>query len=216
MSLLRDMTLFLSPGLQFYFDSYYNAAVSPDMPLTLEQILAHEQRLKQEIDEKQSLVEVCQLARSKLTEGAEPPAARPEEIALDPSKISNASISAAATPPPPPAFYVHPELAAIYERRGNYGDVVEWAIKQMTDDYSVADIAARLQREGANLSGAQISVVLGRLKRNGAIEEIRQGRGRGGSIFRKPSDAVPPEETSTDQPGGPSRTGITGDETAST
>ena len=173
------------------------------MPLTLEQILAHEECLKQEITEKQSLLEVCQLLRCQMSEGRIA-AALPEATASDTSKVSVESTCAPPTPPSPiPARYVHPELAVIFARHGTKGDIVAWAIRQMSDDYSVGDITARLQREGINLSGAEISVVMSRLKGRGEIEEISRGKGRRGSIFRKPENPLSPGETATDQPGGP-------------
>ena len=163
------------------------------MPLTLEQILAHEERLKQQIAENQSLLEACQLLRSQMTKG---------EIAVEAPKASVESTSASETAPPIPARKIHPELAAIAARRGNKGDIVAWAIRQMTDDYSVGDIVAVLRREGGDLSSSEVSVVLTRLKRRGEIEEIRHGFGRKGSLFRKPNDAISTgDESATHQRG---------------
>lgn len=166
------------------------------MPLTLEQILAHEERLKQQIAENQSLLEACQLLRSYIGKTAEPSATTTEGIAANESKISSAAAAV------PPARKIHPELAAIAARRGNKGDIVAWAIRQMTDDYSVGDIVAVLRREGGDLSSSEVSVVLTRLKRRGEIEEIRHGFGRKGSLFRKPNDAISTgDESATHQRG---------------
>jgi hypothetical protein len=185
------------------------------MAPTIDEILAQEERLKQEIADKEILLNALQILRSQIGKGDDSSAAPSGELATDAPKISVETASSSASPPPIPARQVHPELAAIYAQDHNNGDVVRWAIKQMTDDYSVGDIGARLRKEGCNLAGAEISVVISRLKNRGEIEEIRQGRGRKGSIFRKRDNAISQEGTSTNQPSGPSsprrvfdRTGI--------
>ena len=68
--------------------------------------------------------------------------------------------------------YIHPELAEIGHRYGNYGTLVKWAISRMTDDYDLRDIQELLKREGSPLKSAQISVVLTRMKGRGEIIEI--------------------------------------------
>jgi hypothetical protein len=185
------------------------------MAPTSDEILAQEERLKQEIADKEILLNALQILRSQIGKGDDSSAAPSGELATDAPKISVQTAPSSASLPPVPARYAHPELVAISARRGTKGDIVAWAIQRMTDDYSVADIVALLRREGANLSGAEISVVISRLKNRGEIEEIRQGRGRKGSIFRKRDNAISREGTSTNQPSGPSsprrvfdRTGI--------
>jgi len=167
------------------------------MPPTIDEILVQEQRLKQEIADKQILLSALQILRSQIGKGDGSSAAPSTEVAASTPKASLEVASAPATSPPAPARHVHPELAAIYAQSGGYGEIVAWAIKQMTADYSVGDIASLLRREACNISGAQISVVISRLKKHGEIEEIRRGRGRGGSIFRKPESTTPSVTEST-------------------
>ncbi len=68
----------------------------------------------------------------------------------------------------------------------------------MTDDYSLRDIAALLEREGAPIDSPEISVVLTRLKARGEIEEIRPSAGPHPALFRKPENLTPLVTTSQD------------------
>ena len=67
---------------------------------------------------------------------------------------------------------------------------VKWAIQRMTDDYSLRDIAALLEREGRPMGGSEISVVLTRMKCRGEIQEITRGHGPIPAVFRKPENAI--------------------------
>ena len=89
--------------------------------------------------------------------------------------------------------YLHPELATLGGSFGDNGKIVSWAIQQMTEDYTVRDIAALLAREGSSMSSAKLSVVLSRLKNRGEIEQITPGRGRRPGIFRNPARVVAAE-----------------------
>src|SRR5204863_8129597 len=85
---------------------------------------------------------------------------------------------------------------------GGKDNGVWWAIQQMTEDYSLRDIDALLEREGSAMRSAEISVVLTRMKKRGQIEEIKWGRGRRGSVYRKPASAAAPEAETINLSGG--------------
>jgi hypothetical protein len=65
----------------------------------------------------------------------------------------------------------------------------------MTNDFSVHDIEAMLDREGRGLNTSSISTVLSRLRVHGQIEELKRGAGPHPTIFRNPN---PPEDNQTD------------------
>jgi hypothetical protein len=111
--------------------------------------------------------------------------------------LGNPAIQTAALPP---ARKVHPYLLSLLNVHGATGKAVSWAIQQMTDDYTLSDIAALLKREGWDMPSVQISVVLTRLKARGQIKEIKRGGGRTPAVFRKPANPVV-DETKTAEPG---------------
>lgn len=164
------------------------------MPLTIDEILAHEESLQREIAQKQALLAAYRLLRAHTTEAL---LAKPEPLQL----VESTAPTAPADPPSPPPVksYMHPELEAFTGRFRNHGKIVWWAIQRMTDDYSLRDIDALLRREGYPLSSAEISVVLTRLKSRGEIEEVKRGRGRIAAVFRKPESTTPLEIKYADQ-----------------
>ncbi len=160
------------------------------MPLTTEEILTHEEAIQQEIAEKQASLEAYRRLRAHVEKrGAALPSAA---IVAEPTP----SVAPVAAIPP---RYIHPELAVLPKNHTN-GDVVAWAMRQMTEDYTVGDLAALLKREGYALPGDKISVVLSRLKGRGQIVEVRRGRGRGGSLYRQSTSALSQEAAVADQP----------------
>jgi hypothetical protein len=185
------------------------------MPLTLDEIVEHEERLRLEIVERE-----CLLAAFKVLHGYAANGQSPKSMEL--SSLASALVSPSAPPAPltevtaepvpaaapatlpapaPYKPYVNPELIALGAQRRSDGLMVKWAIQRMTDDYTLRDIVALLEREGLNMPAAQISVVLTRLKSRGEIEEIKRGGGRRPAVFRKPESAPPPETNSTEQTG---------------
>jgi hypothetical protein len=173
------------------------------MPLTIDEILTHEGALEKEIAEKRALLAAYQLLRAQ-TAGQRPVPILPEpaieagtgELLPAPEK------PAAAASPPATGSRTHPDLQAMVTR-GNNGEFVSWAIKRMTDDYSVHQLEACLQNAGCLLRSAEISVVLTRLKARGEIEQIRPGSGRTPALFRKPASATALATDSTNQADAP-------------
>jgi hypothetical protein len=179
------------------------------MPLTLDQIVEHEERLRREIVGRE-----CLLAAFKVLHGYAANGQSPESMELSslvstllppaPTAPLTESASEPATAPtalPTPAPvkpYVNPELIALGTRHGSDSRVVQWAIQKMTDDYTLRDIQALLEREGCSMPAAKISVVLTRLKSRGEIEEIKRGGGRTPSVYRKPENTTPSETKSAD------------------
>ena len=170
------------------------------MPLTLEEITEREEGLRQEIAEREHLLTAYQLIRSDRAKLVGTASAR--------ALASTAPVHCLedrAEPSTSPAFIapkINPELYALRSDYGGNGNAVWWAIQQMTEDYSLRDIAGLLEREGSAMRSAEISVVLTRMKKRGQIEEIKWGRGRRGSVYRKPAGATAPEAETIDLSGG--------------
>jgi hypothetical protein len=157
------------------------------MPLTLEEITEREEGLRQEIAEREHLLAAYQLIRADRTK----PASLAPQPALGPAATIHRLEDRAQPSVVPRPRWINPALAALCMRFGGTGKVVEWAIEQMTEDYTLNAIDALLKREGLSIPGAKISVVLTRLKARGKIEEISRGRGRRAAVFRKPESAIP-------------------------
>jgi hypothetical protein len=165
------------------------------MPLTLEEITQCEEGLRQEIAERERLLAAYQLIRA---DRANPVSAASNLVLAPPATVHRLEDGAESSPAPvnqpaPLAPKINPALAALGSGFGRNGKAVSWAIQQMTEDYTLNDIAALLQREGFQMRGAEISVVLTRMKRRGQIEEISGGRGRKAAVFRKPEIVTPQE-----------------------
>ena len=163
------------------------------MPLTLAEITEREEGLRSEIAERERLLAAYQVLREDVgNTSRSAPSLQPQQDTV----TSQAPPQPPETPAPVPvhsARKMNPELKAMPSGWGNAGKVVEWAIRQMTEDYTVGDLRALLKREGWNMPSAAISVVLTRLKGRGLIEEIRRGYGRTPALFRKPASAISPE-----------------------
>jgi hypothetical protein len=177
------------------------------MPLTLDEIVEHEERLRREIVERECLLAAFKVLHGHVANGQGPKSLELGSLvsALTPPRRAVASpeqtAESPATPPPPPGHppkpYIHPELEAIGSRFGNGTKIVRWAIQRMTVDYSLRDIAALLEREGRPTRSSEISVVLTRLKSRGEIEEIQRSSGPIPALFRKPENGITPETEST-------------------
>ena len=170
---------------------------------TLNEILEHEERLQREIIERECLLAAFKVLHGYVANGHGPKSLELGSffLALGPTTPPVALQERTAELPPAPApvpRYIHPELEGLGHRLGNKGRIVAWAIKRMTTDYSVRDIAALLKREGYPLKSDKISVVVTRLKSRGEIEEIKRGRGPIPAVFRKPESATPPATESDD------------------
>jgi len=179
------------------------------MPLTLDEIMQHEERLRREIVERECLLAAFKVLHGYAANGQGPKSMELGSLvsALAPSTPDVALQGLAASLPgatavlpaqAPVPRYMHPELRAMKNRFGNNGEIVSWAIQRMTHDYSLRDIAALLEREGSEIKSSEISVVLTRLKSRGAIEQIKRGSGPIPAVYRKPESTTPPETETTD------------------
>jgi hypothetical protein len=182
------------------------------MPLTLDEVLQYQERLQAEIVERECLLASLKILQKYAVNGETPRSvdlSRLTSVLPSSTLLLGASaeqLPAPPNPPPPPGPpkpyvkpYIHPELEVL--SNNNVG-VVRWAIQRMTHDYSLIDIRKLLDREGHWIKGAQISVVLTRMKRQGEIEEIECGRGPVPSTFRAPESASFPQAEPADLTGG--------------
>jgi hypothetical protein len=180
------------------------------MPLTLDEIVDHEERLRREIVERECLLAAFKVLHGYAANGQGPKLLELGSLvsALAPSTPQNPLEERTASLPPAPAAlpavapvppYMHPELHAIGNRFGSNSKIVWWAIQRMTEDYSLHDIAALLEGEGRPMRSSEISVVLTRLKSRGEIEEVKRSSGPIPAVYRKPESVTPPETNSTEQ-----------------
>jgi hypothetical protein len=173
------------------------------MKVTLDQIIEGEERLEREILERQCLVAAAKVLRAHLK--GKPGStlvelgmlgslvAVPTAMALPEKPIELLMDASAPLPAPPRAErYVHPELKAIGTRFGCTSEAVYWAVRHMTEDYTVRDILALLRGAGFQITSAQASTVLIRMKARREIEQIESRHGSP-SIFRKPETVQLPE-----------------------
>lgn len=180
------------------------------MQLTLDEIIQHEERLQQEIVERECLLAAFKVLHSYAASGKSAPTMELGVLGriLTPAAPEMALLAAATVPTEPtpapalpaPKRYIHPELEAISKKdRKRNGLAIAWSIQRMTGNYSVGDLAALLRREGYSLSPAEISVIVTRMKKRGEIEEVSLGRGRRGSVFRKAAAAADPGTICADE-----------------
>lgn len=164
--------------------------------------MQHEERMRREIVERECVLAAFNVLRGYFMNGQGSKSIELTSLALalvrEPSHLPLEERTAPASPAiqteHSPTRYVHPELRALNEQHAGKGEIVSWAIRRMTDDYSVGDITALLNREGYVITSAEISVVLTRLKKRGEIEELRRGKGRKAALFRKLSNGTIVEE----------------------
>ena len=183
------------------------------MPLTLHEITEHEKRARREIAERECLLAALNVLRGYAVAGEMPEWTEP--LVLAPGLVSLTSeagwkelgapappaLPAPAAPVPPPP-YVHPELKAFGSGHGSSRMAVEWAITRMTDDYTIRDLDALLQREGRGMDSAHISLILARMKNRGEIEQLKPSSGATPAVYRKPATANPSHEESAAAPSG--------------
>jgi hypothetical protein len=177
----------------------------PCMSATLDEIIEVQDRLRREIAERECLLAVFGVLQGYVTNGRGPKSIEPGSLvsqflptaAFAPKQLPESSLAIQSAPPPKPVavppkpLYMHPELEVIPVWKRNNGVYVSWAIKRLTEDFTLRDVAAELKREGRPLATDQISVVLSRLKGRKEIEVVSRGRGRKATVFRKPADAAP-------------------------
>jgi hypothetical protein len=181
------------------------------MSITLDEIIHHEERLRREIAERECLLAALKVMHAYVASSNGPQTLELGALglALMPSAVSQKETPAtlptavASLPEPQPERpYMHPELRALTRQQFTDTRLVAWAIQRMTTDFTLRDIAALLEREGARMRHEKISVVLTRMKNRGQIHEVQPGRGRTAAVFRQPISATPPCETLSDTPAG--------------
>ncbi len=163
------------------------------MSLTLQEIIEHQDRLRREIVERECLLAAFNVLHGYAAngQGHDPAHFGVLVSALSQTASPKALPNAVATPaaaalpaPAPEPPYMHPELKALNSSFGSNVAVVRWAIARMTEDYSLADIQKLLLQEGSLMRGAQISVVLSRMRTTGEIQEIERSYGPIPARFR--------------------------------
>ena len=203
----------MAAALQFVGRLALHLLVLQCMTLSLDELTQCEDRLQAEIVERECLLAAVRVLRSHAAKGQSLSSLAlgvlgsallhgPQKaMVIESTPTKDAPQPAALPPPPPPPpRYVHPDLSHYrFHSHGGDSEAVRWAIKRMTGDFSLTDIAALLKREGGFLQNSQISVVLTRLKSRGELEEIARSQGPKPAVFRRPDWALPLEEI-TDQP----------------
>jgi hypothetical protein len=177
------------------------------MSITLDQIAEYEERLRAEIVQRECLLAALGVFRTYSAKGQWPESldlgsltsalVRPvHNLRAEPAPLP-APAPVSLPPPPPPKPYIHPELEKLIKHNRTNVGIVRWAIGQMTEDFSLANIRKLLARAGYSLVGPEISVVLTRLKRQGEIEEIERAHGPTPAMFRKPEAAASTDAEAT-------------------
>lgn len=171
------------------------------MSLSLDEILQCEERLQAEIAERECLLAVVKVMRGYAAKGqcigsmdfslvgSVLRLGAPKALIVESAPEQAATPSPKPAPLPPPKRYIHPELEELAKHCSSHVAIVKWAIGRITDDFSLQHIQQLLKREGYSLSGAAISTVLTRMKRNGEIDQTIRSRGPVPAIFRKPECA---------------------------
>ncbi|HEY3663146.1 MAG TPA: hypothetical protein VGL24_08340 [Chthoniobacterales bacterium] len=151
--------------------------------MTLEEIIAREDQLLDQIAESKRLLATYQLLRAERETLPFPD--RPA-VAATGGVIESHPETAPPSVPPPAAVHVlpAPNLAELSKGYGGRIRLVTWAIRQMTGDFTVRDIASVTQQAGFRMRVAKVSVVLNRMKDERKVEELKKGRGRTPSLFR--------------------------------
>lgn len=181
------------------------------MSITLDQIAEFEERLRAEIVQRECLLAALGVFRTYSAKGQWPESldlgsltsalVRPvHNLAAEPVSLPVPSSPVSLPPAPPAKPYRHPELEQLTHHFATNVAIVRWAIGRMTENFSVTDIRKLLEREGWQMAGSKISVVLTRMKNQGEIEEIEQAHGPIGAIFRKPASEVRAEAEGTNAP----------------
>jgi hypothetical protein len=181
------------------------------MTITLDELLEHQDRLRQEIVERECLLAAFDVLQGYMAKGKGPASVELGTLVSGLARSTPALSLPAEAPtvappvppilpaPPPVKRYIHPELEKFYFRgHGRNSSLVSWAIQRMTADYSLREIQTLLDREGAPLQSAEISTVLTRLKARGEIEEIKCSAGPYPALFRGPESPSDPEPTAQD------------------
>ncbi len=153
------------------------------MPLSLKEIAEHEEALRQEIAEREHLLGAYQRMRADRENALGLPPRLIVGATTVPS-LAPAAPSVAPSVAAPVAPYRNVELYARSTGHGGTGRAVKWILRQITDEFTVHDVAALLQCEGAPMPIARLSTVLNRMKGYGEITEISNGRGRRPSVYR--------------------------------
>ena len=170
------------------------------MPLSLKEIIGREEALRQEIGERQHLLVAYQLMRAEREQSlgiTTPvlPTAGPLPAPAQPSDAPTPEPASSPSVPPGDAY-----LQMLSRGHGGTGRAVRRILPQMTEDFTVHDLATTLRLEGCPIALEKLSVVLNRMKMDGEITEIRRGRGRRPSVFRGPANTAPlPPEVLAEQ-----------------
>jgi hypothetical protein len=172
------------------------------MSITVDELMHCEERLQTEIVERECLLAAVRVLRSHAAKGQSLglldlsvlgsvlPLSPAPALPLGSGGESAMEAVAESAPAPPPAEkrYIHPELQRLYPRTNVA--CVKWALARLPEEFSLRDVQQLLEREGYPLGGAQISVVLGRMKAAGRIREIRPSAGPNPALFLQPAVAT--------------------------
>ncbi len=120
-----------------------------------------EKKLEEEIRDKQELLEALRKTRTYIQTGG-------KNGVNDPAMERTVKTLKSSAP-----------------RYGQNTRLVRNAIKQTARNYTIRDIRRILTNGGTPLSDQSIATVLNRLKKNRDIVELRKGKGRRPSLFKK-------------------------------
>ena len=170
------------------------------MPLSLKDIIGREEALRQEIAERQHLLVAYQLMRADREQALGLPSPVPPTPAPVPAPAPPADAPSPEPPSSPSAPQGDAYLKMLSMGHGGTGRAVRRILQQMTEDFTVHDLATTLRLKGCPIAVEKLSVVLNRMKIDDEIIEIRGGRGRRPSLFRGPANTAPlPAEVLAEQ-----------------
>ena len=150
--------------------------------MTFEEITAREADLRHEIAERKQLLGAYQLIRADRGKTATAPCDAVAGHEAKPEALPGPAAPPLASVPPVPVLS-ETNLAALGKGYGGGIRVATWAIRQMTGDFTVRDLAAALRQAGAPMGVSKLSVIVNRMKDEGKIAEVATGRGRTPSVF---------------------------------
>jgi hypothetical protein len=150
------------------------------MPMSLEEITAREEDLRQEIAEREHLLAAYQHIRAGREQSLASVEPAPPEVEPAAEEAPTPFPSGATVPVLPE---INLELQALSRGWAGTGRAVSWVLQRITGTFTVRDIAAVLEGEGCPIPVEKLSVIVNRMKFH-QITELRNGRGRTPSLFQ--------------------------------